>query len=171
MLRLVTLLLILIAVPACGGPTYVNIPAQAGDFARHDPNSDVVRDVIAEAIRGLMLEQPVQTPYAVVLPEGASVLSHADVARRIGEGAVSPHDESVEPAATVEARKVRIRGNEAQVDVIAPGRGGVSHLTTVYLEWAPFGGWKAQRIRTWRGGVQDMLPSHALQAAPVAVPE
>lgn len=171
MLRILPLLLVAMMLSACGGPTYVNIPPQKGDLARHDPNSDVVREVIAEAVRGLMLEQPVTTPVAIVLPEGSSVLSHADVARRVGEGAVSPYDPEVEPAATVEAREIRIRGKTAAVDVIAPGRGGISHLTTVHLEWAPFGGWKAERIRTWRGGVQQILPSHGVQAAPVAIPE
>lgn len=171
MLRLFTLLIPLVLLSGCGGPTYVNIPAQKGDLARHDPNSDVVRGVVAEAVSGLLLEKSLPTPVAVVLPEGSSVLSHADVARRVGEGTVSIHDEEVEPASVVEAREVRIRGNSAAVDLIAPGRGGINQLTTVYMEWAPFGGWKAERLRTWQGAVDQMLPTHEIEAAPAAIPE
>ncbi len=168
---LATLTLVFALAAGCAGPTYINIPAQEGDLAGHDPNGDVVRGVVAEAARGLMLEVAVPPPVAVVLPADATALSHADVARRIGEGAVSPFEEGIEPASTVEAREVRVRGGRGEVDFVHPGRGGMSHLTTVYLEWAPFGGWKAERVRTWQGSAQMVLPSRQMQAAPAAVPE
>lgn len=170
--RLCTLALAVTAALAavgCAGPTYINIPAQEGDLAGHDPNGDVVRAVIADAVRGLMLDVPMEAPIAVVLPADATALSHADVARRIGEGAVSPFEEGITPATTVEVREVRVRGSKGEVDVVHPGRGGMSHLTTVYLEWQPFGGWRSERIRTWQGSAGLVLPSR--RAAPAAVPE
>lgn len=173
MRRSLMLLTVTLFAAGCGGnaPTYINIPAQEGDVAFHDPNGDTVRAVVAEAARGLMLEYAFQTPVAVVLPGDATALSHADVSRRIGNEAVSPFEEGIEPGTTIEAREVRVRGHRAQVDIVHPGRGGISHLTTVYVDWAPFGGWKSERIRTWQGSAQMVLPSHDLRAAPASVPE
>lgn len=146
-----------IALAGCQGPSYVNIPAQPGDVAGNDPNSDVVREVVAEAVRGLLLEVPLDAPVAISLPAGSSVLSHADIARRVGEQAVSPHAEDVEPATQIDVRQVRVRGNMAEVDVLAPGRGGVPRLVTISLNWVPFSGWSAEGVRTWRAGAQDVL--------------
>jgi hypothetical protein len=154
----------------CGGPTYINIPAQEGDLAGHDPNGNVVREVTAEAVRGLLQESPKPGPVAVFLPAGASALSHADVARRVGEGAVSPYEAGVNPATQLEVKEIRIRAHEAQVDIVAPGRGNINQVTTVFLGWAPFGGWKAERTRTWQAPAQATLPSRQI-TSPTEIPQ
>lgn len=155
----------------CGGPTYVNIPAQEGDIAGHDPNGNVVREVTAEAVRGLLQESPKATPVAVFMPAGATALTHADVARRVGEGVVSPYETGINPATQLEVKELRIRGHEAQVDILAPGRGNINQVTTVYLTWAPFGGWKAERTRTWQAPAQATLPSPGTVASPREIPQ
>jgi hypothetical protein len=134
----------------CNPYSYVNVPAQKGDVARHDPNSKPVRQVAAAAMKAVLANHDIPRPVLVVMPAGSSELSAADVARRLGDGAVSAADTDVTPAATIHARQVRIRGMEAEVDVIFPGIGGVPQLVTVYESWAPFNDWGADRMRTWR---------------------
>lgn len=152
------LLALPLATVGCGGPTYVNVPAQPGDTAFNDANGDVVRAVAAAAVKGMLLEKQVAAPIAVKLPEGATLLTHADVARRIGPDAISPYEEGVEASSVVEVREIRIRGNNAEVDVLAPGPQGLDQLTSVRLSWAPFaGGWQADNMRTWRAGAQNVM--------------
>jgi hypothetical protein len=166
------LMVSLLLLVGCGGnqPTYINIPQQEGSVAFSDPNGDVVRAVVAEAMRGMMLEYAFPTPVAVVMPGDATALTHADVARRVGADAISPFEPGITPGTTIEAREVRVRGHRGEVDMVHPGRGGISHLTTVYLTWGPFDGWRSERIRTWQGSAQQVLPSHELRAAPARSP-
>ncbi len=154
-------ILLAISVVGCSPYAYVNIPPQTGDVARHSPNSSLVRQVYAAALGAVLADRPLPAPVAIELPDGADVETHADVAERIGSPAVSPYNDSVTPMSTVRVQQVRVRGAEAQVDVVRPGLGGRDQLVTVYLTWAPFSDWTAQRVREWRGAVppRDEAPS------------
>ncbi|MAE62536.1 MAG: hypothetical protein CMJ49_14410, partial [Planctomycetaceae bacterium] len=61
-------LCVLFAATLTGCATYVNIPAQQGDFASHNPNDWTVRRVTAAALTHLLTNadagQPVDGPYA-----------------------------------------------------------------------------------------------------------
>lgn len=137
-------------VPAgCGSP-YVNIPAQVGDVATHNPNDRNVRGVLAAALEAVLDQQAIDGPVAVSLPEGASPLTHADVAQRLGEQAISTFEEGAEPLPIVAVQEVRIRGVTAEVDVVCPSPSGRDQLMTAYLRWEPLSGWRVRRVRTWR---------------------
>lgn len=140
-----------IAVAGCGSP-YVNIPPQSGDLATHSPNSKNVLQVLTAVMGTLIDQMSVDGPVAVILPAGASELSHVDVAAHIGEPAVSIHkQERLKAIVTVEATEVRIRGLRAEVDVLTRGLGGPGDLKTAYLAWRPVSGWQVTHVRTWRG--------------------
>ncbi len=158
------LLLAPLALMACAGPSYVNVPGQDGDLANNNANSDTVREVVAAAARGMLMQKEVAPPIAVVMPEGATALTHADVARRIGADAISPNEEGVEPASRMTISEIRVRGNRAQVDIVAPGPGGLDQLTTVHLGWTAMSGWTADRMRTWRAG------AHTVTLPPLMAP-
>lgn len=153
-----------LALVACAGPSYVNVPGQAGDLAVNNANSDTVREVTAAAVKGMLLSKEVAAPIALQLPEGATALTHADVARRVGPDVVSPNEEGVEAASRMTIHEIRVRGTRAQVDVVAPGPGGLDQLTTVYLGWTTSSGWQADRMHSWRAG------THTVALPPLMAP-
>ena len=151
--------------PACSVP-YVNIPHQSGDVAGNDPDARNVRAVEAEALRAVLAQGGVPTPVLIELPEGTDTLTYAAVASMVGEDAVPPSDEDVETQATLTVKQVRIRGWDAEVDLLRPGPGGVRQLATVYVEYAPLGDWAAKRVRTWRGPASTLTESAAPEETP-----
>ena len=143
---------------ACQGPaSYVNIPAEPGDVASHNVDRPVVRDVIVAAVRRVMEEREMDEPTAIFLPGDASVLSHQAVVDRVGEPAVSPHDEQMQYLHEIRVQSVRIRPQAAEVDLVVPGLGGAPQLVTAYLDWRPVDGWVVSRTRPWRVPVDQTL--------------
>lgn len=143
----------------CSKP-YVNIPAQAGDVASHDPNAQSVREAGATALKAVLLDSPIDGPVAIHLPEGTSSLTYAAVARQVGPQA-TPAKEAPEGAADLKVRQVRLRNWKGEVDVERPGVGGRPQLVTVWVEYAPFSGWTFKQIRSWRSMPSRALPSQS----------
>lgn len=139
---------------ACS-PPYVNIPSQAGDVASANPNSKLVREVQIQALAAVIEREDPETPVRIELPEGSDGLTYAAVASRLGEDVVTPADE-VEVGTTLGVEQIRIRGWDAQVDVLKPTSGDVRQIVTVYLRNAPTAGWTVERMRTWRGPATAM---------------
>ncbi len=139
----------------CNPYTYVNVPPQAGDVALHDPNQKLVRNVEVEAVRSLLLQRPLNPPVSLQLPTGTSELTLTDVARRCGEG-VQPAQDDQEAASLIQITQVRIRGINAQVDVMYPTVTGMSQLLTVYMNYQPINGWQTDRIVDWPGVAQPV---------------
>lgn len=129
---------------------YVNIPAQAGDVARSSPNAENVRAVQAAALTALIEDRPIEGPTRLLLPGGADALTHAEVVRRVGPPFVSPRQADEQAVNTVEVQAVRIRGMDAEVDILRPTR-GMQQLATVRLKYDPISGWHGRSIRYWRG--------------------
>lgn len=148
-----------LALVGCSRP-YVNIPPQTSDVAGHDPNARNVREIEIAALQAVLRTDPLVGPIAIVLPEGTGQLTYAAVLPAVSPDAVSASNTEAEPLSTVEVRQVRIRGWEGQVDIVRPNASGTRQLFTVHLEYAPFSGWSAKRIRPWRGPV-DPLPAPA----------
>lgn len=143
-----------------GCATYVNIPPQPGDVARHDPNDLSIVQAMGEALNAAVVDQPIQGRYAIVLPEGVSADSYKVVAARLGEAAVWPGDVERPDIPLVEVKEVRIRGLSAQVDIVRPTSptvGAPGQVVTVYLQQNPVTGWHVEQVRIWRANVQDVL--------------
>ncbi len=144
-----------------GCASYVNIPPQVGDLALHSPNHPTVALVEAEAIRGLVLEQPPDLPYQVSLPPKTSSSSYETVLKHLGENAQWPEEGPQAGVPVLEVRQLRLRGWYAQVDVLRPSSfnqpDGPTQLTTVWLKWYPFAGWRFQRAHVWSLGVDEAL--------------
>lgn len=155
MLRTFTMLLVVAALTACNPYTYVNIPPQQGDLARHGANKQLVRDVEAEAVRFLLSQRPIDGTAALRLPQGSTELTAADVARRAGDNVVAEF-EARDPAAVVEITQVRVRGVNAEVDVLYPTLTGMPQLLTVYLEYLPMNNWVGQRVVDWPGATRPV---------------
>ena len=163
--------LLLLAAVGCSRP-YVNIPSQRGDLAAHDPNANNVRNAAVTALRAVMLDRPIEGPVLIKLPAGTSSLTYAAVAPQVSEYALTPQDDGAAAAGlpTLEVRQIRIRGWDGEVDIIRPTYDGGEQLITVTIKYAPFSGWTASYIRTWRGNVDQTLPSSALEPAPTQTP-
>ena len=60
---------------------YINIPAQPGDIARHDPNLAKVGEVMTVAVQAAARERPIRGDFLVVLPEGTAEPTYQQVIR------------------------------------------------------------------------------------------
>lgn len=163
----------LLALPLLAGceSTYVNIPAQAGDVADHDPNADNVAAVMALAVSEVAYEMPAPgtsiagSPaqgYRLVLPVGSSYVTYEDVAAA-SDWVLSPKyanrlDTSV-PA--IEVAQVRIRGWRSEVDVIRPfpplEPDKDRQLVTVRMGWSATQGWQVRHVLPWTLDVDAAL--------------
>ncbi len=151
-----TLALVFTATLFAGCGTYTNVPSQTADIAENDPNTRGVYEVIIPALRGVLADRPIAGNYTVVLPGGTLPKTYDLVVPRIGPGAVwSSSDPPQHPV--IEVRQVRIRGLEAEVDVVRPSDDGSTDapraLVTAFLKWDFFTSWNTYRVRTWRVGV------------------
>lgn len=160
-MRRLTLLALVCVITAC--QRYVNIPAQPGDIASHDPNLTRVSQVMTEAVAAAARERPIRGDFLVVLPEGASDLTYQQVIRDL-PGAKSPaQGASHLPAFTV--KRVLLRGPDAEIDVVR--RADTTQLITVYLHKYAFGPWRTQRVRVWSVDPDQALQYLGNQPAPV----
>ena len=157
------LLLLLLAGLVAGCTTYANIPAEPGSVAISDPNDRAIREIEIEALRAVLAEYPVHGTVEVVLPEGTDGLTYAAVLSALDQPAVSPNRAAATqpaepqpgPVATLAVRGVRIRNDNAQVDIDRSGVSGLKQLITVYLKRAPFSEWGVRSIRPW-GAIRDI---------------
>jgi hypothetical protein len=145
-----------------GGCTpYVNIPPNEGDFASHDPNRETVQDVIVAASRAALAESPVDQPFHVILPPGTLPLTYDQTLPKISPHAVWASEGAPEGAPFMEIRQVRIRGSNAEVDIIRPfsvaDPEGFQHVVTVTLKWDAVAKWQAERLRAWRTSVDRAM--------------
>jgi len=151
------LTVLVLLITGCGSP-YVNIPPARGDLATHDPNGKGVCDVTVAAMLAVVDQTPLTGHFQVVLPEGTTDLTYSMVLGRISDMAVaSGGGEQVEIVATFEINGIRIRGADAEVDILRPSTGIAPELITVYLTWAPGSDWSVDRLRTWRGNIDRTL--------------
>ena len=143
-----------------GCAAYVNIPPQAGDFARHNIDAESIRAVTVPAVRAVVDQRPPAGVYVVKLPEAAQKLTYPGVLPQIGENAQPPFAEDLpEDAPVYEVTGIRVRGASAEVDVVRPGPLGGRQLVTVHMDDPPFAPWTVERIRVWRGPVDAAPPA------------
>ena len=151
-----------------GCATYVNIPAQAGDLAAHDPNKENVHLVQGHALQAVLDDRPIQVPFSLVLPPGSRPETHQAVAERLEPQPISSDEETDDALPQVRVSQVRIRGWIAQVDIVRPAA-DTTQLVTVYLKWEPFAGWHVERMRAWQLPVGEAI-QHSRQESQTALP-
>ncbi len=163
MLAAASLAVVAMAQVGCGTTSlYVNIPEQAGDIARNDPNLEAVRQAEAVAVAESLRQDPVEGNVMLKLPQGSDQLSYIDVAHRTGGLVVTPYD-GVEATVELEVTGVRLRGTSGAVDIVRPGRGGTPLLITVRLKSTPLDGWYAESLRRHGAPVSDQTVYYPLQ--------
>ena len=138
---------------------YVNIPAQKGDTALHDPNRRGVRLVMLRSLEYVLTERPPNQPFQVMLPIGTSDEAYAGILAQLGDNAMWASDGQTRGLPIVAIAQIRIRGSSAEVDVVRPSfpqAGQSSEQTvTVSLNYNPIDSWYAVRLREWRGSVRS----------------
>ncbi len=161
MLGLVWLLACVILASGCS--TYINIPPQDGDLAQHSPNGATVRLVVSEALHAVVQQYPFDGSYAVLLPEDTTAQTYSEVVSRINDGAVWPGNKDRSDLPIIEVKNIRVRGQDARVDIVWPGEADEEHAdpqpqaVTVSMHWHPFKGWVSQRVRVWRLPIEEAL--------------
>jgi hypothetical protein len=142
-----------------GCSSYVNIPAQPGDVARHDPNDLMIVNAMAEGLNAAVVDQHLQGRYGFILPEGVDEDGYRYVGERLGLQAVWPADASNGELPVLEVKEIRIRGSNGQLDVVRPvssANRSFRQLVTVYLTQNPVTGWHASQVRVWRANAEDV---------------
>ncbi len=175
--RLVSLSALAVLTSSWGCASYVNIPSQTSDVANHNPNHASVLEVERHALAAVTKHYEMAQPFTVrPLPNTAPPL-YFEMARKI-----HPHAtvDSIAGAPLIEVKRLHIRGWDAQVDVVhhptqilanelaADTDLEAAHVTvtasddsrqaiTVSLEYRPFSGWRAKRVKVWRADVDQAL--------------
>ena len=164
-IKLLFLPFILSAAALAGCATYVNIPPQAGDLARHDPNLENVFHVQKQAMQAVLDDQAPQGPYQLILPDDTKPTTYDALAAQLEPQADWSSEGPMERHVQIHVSKVRIRSWRAQVDIVRPSDlailDGPAQLVTVYLKWDPLAGWHVRRFQPWRVPMDEaMLRSH-----------
>ena len=155
---------ILLAWTVCvaGCAHYVNIPAQKGDLAYHDPNAKIPRAVMLLALQKVLELRPIEDSFQVVLPVGAVPATYAHILPRISERAMWSSDGRTKDLPLVCVTQVHVRGTRADVDVALPIFAGdapaVAQITTVHLRYEPMSKWYVVRVREWRHSAERAAP-------------
>lgn len=169
--KTVLFLLLLVASLHFGGcAAWTTYPPIPGALRVGHPELEPLPTIMAEAIRYsneryLELEEPVFN-----LPEGVSERAYDSVTRRLRAG--RPMHDPNEPAMHV--REIRVRGTDAQADVIFPREDGLYQLVTLYMKQRPVNRYEVQDTRLWRIYVQPPQPNYPapeLQEAGNSEPE
>ncbi len=149
---------------AIGCSSYVNIPAQPGDLASHNPNMGSVQQVITEALDAVLKQNPIDNKFALLLPEETTAKTYAAVVSKLDKNASWPGNKSRNEISVIEVRKILIRGVEARVDIIQPidpANPAIEQVVSAKLQWHPFKGWVTQRLHKWRLSLEDAMPLSA----------
>lgn len=162
-------LLLTLAIMTGGCTPWVNIPAQAGDAASHNPNTETVQEVTIVAVRAAIADSPVaESSFQLVLPEKTLPAIYELMTPKISANATWSADAPAAGSPVVEVRRISIRGDNAEVDVLRPifGGTGASQVVTVDLSWDAITSWRADRVKVWRVRSDDALRSSPFNAPP-----
>lgn len=161
-------LLVLALLPACQQSfAYINIPADHGDVARNDANGGNVPAIEAAALKALAISQKAKAPVTLLLPPGSTYATYQKVAAKAGDVFVLPEFAPAD-APVYEVRALRVRGGEAQVDMVTKGEIRPLELTEVNLEMKADLDGVGWRVITQQG--RRILPVAATHQAPKPEP-
>jgi hypothetical protein len=162
-LRITLLLLCLTCVMGCSAwATYPPIP---GAMQIGRPELEPVPSIMAEAIR-FSNERYVEMDEPVFnLPEGTPDHVYESVRRRLRGGSVMRDADEL----AIHVQQVRVRTNQAQVDVLFPRDDGLHQLVTLHMRQKLFQVYEVQSTRLWRIH-NDPPPPHFPVAEPSPAP-
>ncbi len=144
-----------------GCTPYVNVPAQNDAVALHRPNYDTVTHVIAAAVSAVVADRPPAGPYIVALPQGVAPGQYDVVLASLGPNAIAATKAQDNSLPVIDARRVRVRGWKAEVDVIRPIDAtqpqGMKQLVTVELARDMVEGWSVTHLRPWQLDAEEAL--------------
>jgi hypothetical protein len=151
-----------------GCASWVNIPAESGDMASHDPNLKTVLNLELQAVRGVNDSlDPSDAPF-VILPKGTAPAGYEGLVPQVAPRASWSTGAPPTGALVLEVRQVRVRGTYAQADVIRPATAaqpeGPREVVTVYLHYDMVFGWHVERMRPWRVPVDEALVQSTREA-------
>lgn len=152
-----------------GCTTWVNIPAQRGDMASHDPNNSTVRKVVAAALKHVIVEGVAASPYAIELPRHTRASTYQKVLAALPVGGMPLPEVTDAHVPVFRVKQIQVRALSAQVDLIPPPVEGSAQLMTVYLK-GDMHGWYATRSHLWRMPVIDALRMSRPMPAPGTAP-
>ncbi|MEM7576120.1 MAG: hypothetical protein AAF328_01485 [Planctomycetota bacterium] len=153
----------------CSAPSYVNIPGQANDVARNNPNAGDVITIMAEAIAASVEAEGLQGVYEILLPAGSNQQTYQQVVIAVGGGAITPDTLRESPVPSVAVAGVRVRNRDAEVDIVRPSPTGRAAVE-VQLFWYYGDGWQVERVRPLRLSVEALGWEVPTEAAPRPVP-
>ena len=144
-----------------GCATWVNIPAETGDVAGHDPNISTVLKIELQSLRTLTEEIDPDAKVVVLLPPGSTPVSYEQVVPKVGPKASWSTTPPAPAALVLDMRQVRVRGSYAQVDAVQPASPtqpeGPKQLTTVYLHYDIVAGWHVTSVHHWQIPLEQAL--------------
>ncbi len=162
-----------LALGGCAG--YASWPPVDGGSVISDPNNPPMPAILISAYKFMEKEYPPASSdgrFAINLPSGLLHRNYAFVARHVGPNAapLTPENEASLPVYHVE--RVRIRGTEAQVEMVYPsttlgsGPGGGAVWQGVRLRMQrTAGNWKVTTRREWASGVAQPPPPFYFDAS------
>lgn len=151
--RILLLLMVMIVSVSTGCTSYVNIPAQDGDIAIHNPNNETFRRAATVALKRMLAKYPPNGHYMLEMPAGTSDWTYKWVMNRLPQPQEDAPTDIQLPLYSL--KQARLRNSRAEMDIVHPTVEG-PRLTTVFLEWDPWG-WHIKRERIWRVSIEDAL--------------
>lgn len=148
--------LLLASLSLSGCAAWTTYPAIPGALRVGHPEVEPLPTIMAEAVRYsneryLKAEEPVFN-----LPDGVTIHTYESVKRRLRGGKAMR--EPGEPA--VHVREIRVRGADAQVDVVFPRSDGLYQFVTLYMKQRLVNRYEVRDTRLWRIHVQAPQPNY-----------
>ena len=150
------ILTLAVLITLCGCTPWATYPPIKGAADISNPNLAPIPGLMAAAIRRAHTERGGEDEMVINLPAGASYKVYDKVLEKLEEG--RPMTRVGEAAFHV--AEVRIRTVDAEVDIIAPGSGGVPGLTTYKFKQNVLSGWTIEDKRFWRIHVAIPAPNY-----------
>ena len=169
MFRTVMMLaLLVILLPACSAPTYINVPGADGDVAFNDANGTTVRTLEKNALAAVLAERNYAGDVAIRFPQGTTELTAITVIADLPGNVILEADSATGEYTLIEVREVKVRGGTAEVDIVRPGTTVARELVTVTLKWKALDGWVYRGSKVW--GIDMSQPGADRFARPAAPP-
>jgi hypothetical protein len=148
---------------AAGCTPWATYPPIEGAAGINNPELNPIPEVMAVSIREMHERDGASGPIVFNLPAGMPERLYHRVAKLIGAGA-RPMMNVGEQAYHV--CEVRVRGTEAEVDIVHPGPGGSPRLATVACRPTMAHGFEPRSVRPYRFVVDEpLLPNYPGAAA------
>ena len=146
---------ILLAIPGC--VTWSAYPPQNMTDRMTNPSNEPIPTLMTGAIRFAHMHYGSgEDDFAINLPEGIPHEIYTRVIRKLGLG----HPMTEPGETTYHVLEIRLRGLEAEVDLLYPRRGSIYELVTITFRRRLVEGWSVLTSRLWRKNVALPRPNY-----------